>query len=94
MKKSVVLPISLSVGIAYAFSIKSGDGIRRSRMADITIEKAGISTNEVTSVARALWRAVAIAYRRWEAKPSRIEKELMEGELRLPSVLPYDYDQP
>ncbi len=63
-------------------------------MADITIEKAGISTNEVTSVARALWTAVSKAYRRWEANPSRIEKVLMEGELSMPSVLPYDYDQP
>ena len=63
-------------------------------MADITMKRAGISTNEVTSVARALWAAVSNTYRRWEAKPSRIEKALMEGELRLPSDLPYDYDQP
>ncbi len=63
-------------------------------MADITMEKAGISTNEVTSAARALLTAVSKAYRKWEAKPGRIEKELMEGELRMPSVLPYDYDQP
>ena len=63
-------------------------------MADITMKKAGISTIQVTSVARAFWTALTRAYRRWEVKPSTIEKELMEGELRMPSVFSYDYDQP
>jgi len=63
-------------------------------MADITMKRAGISTNEVASAARTIWSAIFMVYRKWEAKPSRIEKVLMEGELKLPSDLPYDYDQP
>ena len=53
-----------------------------------------VSTERLISAARTLWTAVSEAYFRWEAKPGRIEKVLMENELRLPSVFTYDCDQP